>query len=331
MDIKKDLHDAIMNLSCDDSKANDEYSDRRNAYYYGYLDARLAAAELALTHPVAAVAPVAIPAGYALTTIEPTNSMLAAYICHSEIDDPGRLCPVGYKAAIAASPSPAAQDAATGEQQTITQRDSALRAEPAVQLNARDAMLSALRKAVVALAHASDNPLYMEAYEAASNAIEAEVASRCRVEGANTKENVPVELQAAPEQGAQVPSIAYPTTYADLARLTPLQLWNRWRPQGRTVSAREAFIAAREIPFSASVAVPIGKKAAAPDRKVTLLKAAYELLSKQREAGEVLNLLAETVFYDDADCDGGCLLEDIEIALNDQGARSAARQSGRGV
>lgn len=51
------------------------------------------------------------------------------------------------------------------------------------------------------------------------------------------------------------------------------------------------------------------------DRKATLLKAAYELLKKQESATYVLNLLYETVRYDDADCDGFCLMEDIANEL----------------
>lgn len=51
------------------------------------------------------------------------------------------------------------------------------------------------------------------------------------------------------------------------------------------------------------------------DRKVTLLKACRELLKKQENSGYVLDLLSETVFYDEAECDGNCLLEDIEIEL----------------
>jgi hypothetical protein len=82
----------------------------------------------------------------------------------------------------------AAKSAVVGE------RDSALRAEPAGQHEPRDAMLSALRKAVVALAHASDNPMYTEAYEAVSNAIEAEVDARCRAEGGVTCNNSSSEL-----------------------------------------------------------------------------------------------------------------------------------------
>lgn len=52
------------------------------------------------------------------------------------------------------------------------------------------------------------------------------------------------------------------------------------------------------------------------ERKDVLLKAAYELLSKQEGSSVVLNLLEETVHYDGADCDGGCLREDIATILN---------------
>jgi hypothetical protein len=51
------------------------------------------------------------------------------------------------------------------------------------------------------------------------------------------------------------------------------------------------------------------------DRKITLLKACRDLLKKQANSSYVLDLLSETVFYDEADCDGNCLLEDIEIEL----------------
>jgi len=52
------------------------------------------------------------------------------------------------------------------------------------------------------------------------------------------------------------------------------------------------------------------------NRKVVLLKACRDLLKKQKDADYVLDLLSETVFYDDADCDGNCLLEDIELELS---------------
>lgn len=46
-----------------------------------------------------------------------------------------------------------------------------------------------------------------------------------------------------------------------------------------------------------------------------LLEATHNLLVKQMESGYVLNLLSETVFYDEAECDGHCLMEDIENLL----------------
>ncbi|HCL4480178.1 TPA: hypothetical protein N2D99_002265 [Clostridium botulinum] len=53
------------------------------------------------------------------------------------------------------------------------------------------------------------------------------------------------------------------------------------------------------------------------DREITLLKACRDLLKKQENSSYVLDLLEETVFYDDADCDGYCLLGDIEMVLSD--------------
>jgi len=46
-------------------------------------------------------------------------------------------------------------------------------------------------------------------------------------------------------------------------------------------------------------------------RAKTLLKAAGTLLKKQEDSIYVLNLLTETVYYDEAECDGLCLLDDI--------------------
>ncbi len=51
------------------------------------------------------------------------------------------------------------------------------------------------------------------------------------------------------------------------------------------------------------------------DRKTVLLEAAYKLLKKQDDSGIVLNLLEQTVFYDGTDCDGSCLMEDIQLEL----------------
>jgi hypothetical protein len=53
------------------------------------------------------------------------------------------------------------------------------------------------------------------------------------------------------------------------------------------------------------------------ERAVILLKAAKELLSKQRNSYYVLNMLEETVYYDDAECDGSCLIDDIGYLLDE--------------
>jgi hypothetical protein len=51
------------------------------------------------------------------------------------------------------------------------------------------------------------------------------------------------------------------------------------------------------------------------DRKVTLLKACYDMLKKQDESHYVISPFETTVHYDDADCDGRCLMEDIQHEL----------------
>ena len=53
------------------------------------------------------------------------------------------------------------------------------------------------------------------------------------------------------------------------------------------------------------------------DRKVTLLKACRDLLNKQNESPYVLNMLEELIFYDGVECDGYCLLDDIEMELEE--------------
>ena len=52
-------------------------------------------------------------------------------------------------------------------------------------------------------------------------------------------------------------------------------------------------------------------------RAKTLLKATKELLEKQDNSSYVLNLLEETVFYDEAECDGCCLKDDIGYWLDE--------------
>lgn len=50
-------------------------------------------------------------------------------------------------------------------------------------------------------------------------------------------------------------------------------------------------------------------------RSRVLLKAAYDLLNKQKKSVYVLNLLTETAVWDEADCDGYCLMEEIAELL----------------
>lgn len=50
-------------------------------------------------------------------------------------------------------------------------------------------------------------------------------------------------------------------------------------------------------------------------RAEELLKACTQLFNKQLESLFVLNMLEELIYYDECECDGFCLLEDIEYLL----------------
>jgi len=50
------------------------------------------------------------------------------------------------------------------------------------------------------------------------------------------------------------------------------------------------------------------------DRRDVLLRAAFDLLTKLDRSG--MDVLSATVFYDDADCDGMCLRDDIATQLD---------------
>jgi len=52
------------------------------------------------------------------------------------------------------------------------------------------------------------------------------------------------------------------------------------------------------------------------DRRDLLLRKCVELLGRQDNSSIILNLLCETIYYDDAECDGFCLMEDIKDLLN---------------
>lgn len=64
------------------------------------------------------------------------------------------------------------------------------------------------------------------------------------------------------------------------------------------------------------------------DRATTLLIAVKELLSKQKEAGILIDHPI-TVHYDDADCDGYCLLDDITAFLEEYNKLKGERSDGR--
>lgn len=65
-----------------------------------------------------------------------------------------------------------------------------------------------------------------------------------------------------------------------------------------------------------------GSLNAEEDRAIVLMKACLDLLNKQKESYFVLNLLEQIVVYDEADCDGYCLSDDIEDYLIEKGALS---------
>jgi hypothetical protein len=52
------------------------------------------------------------------------------------------------------------------------------------------------------------------------------------------------------------------------------------------------------------------------DRRLILLRAAYDLLKACNEGPYVKNALEQTVFYDEAECDGFCLANDIAAELD---------------
>lgn len=52
------------------------------------------------------------------------------------------------------------------------------------------------------------------------------------------------------------------------------------------------------------------------DRKTVLLKAAYDILKKVKDAPYVESAMEMTAFYDEAECDGFCLMEDIATELD---------------
>ena len=58
------------------------------------------------------------------------------------------------------------------------------------------------------------------------------------------------------------------------------------------------------------------------DRGVVLLNAVRELLEIQEKRGVVVNILNQCVYYDEAMCDGQCVLDDIRAYLEELGVGS---------
>ncbi len=54
------------------------------------------------------------------------------------------------------------------------------------------------------------------------------------------------------------------------------------------------------------------------NRERVLLQACLDLLRKCNEGPYVKDALGQTVFYDEAECDGNCLMEDIEALLEEE-------------
>ena len=54
-------------------------------------------------------------------------------------------------------------------------------------------------------------------------------------------------------------------------------------------------------------------------REHILLRAAYQLLKKQDQSHYVLNLLEEDTVWDEATCDGYCLMEEAKDLLEEVG------------
>jgi hypothetical protein len=58
------------------------------------------------------------------------------------------------------------------------------------------------------------------------------------------------------------------------------------------------------------------------ERLETLAKAFRQMFVKQSRSPYVLNCMTESYLYDDAECDGACLLDDIDSALASQESKT---------
>lgn len=53
-------------------------------------------------------------------------------------------------------------------------------------------------------------------------------------------------------------------------------------------------------------------------RELVLLRATYQLLKQQTETPYVINVLEQSTVWDEARCDGYCLMEEIEELLTER-------------
>jgi hypothetical protein len=53
-------------------------------------------------------------------------------------------------------------------------------------------------------------------------------------------------------------------------------------------------------------------------RERELLKAAYDILKKCHDSTYVLDVMSTTAFYDEVDCDGYCLANDIANLIGEE-------------
>lgn len=53
------------------------------------------------------------------------------------------------------------------------------------------------------------------------------------------------------------------------------------------------------------------------DRKAVLLRAAYDILKKCNESPYTISAIEATAYWDDAECDGSCLLQEIADELGE--------------
>ena len=65
------------------------------------------------------------------------------------------------------------------------------------------------------------------------------------------------------------------------------------------------------------------------NRAEILLRAAYDLLKKAHDAHYVLHAPEIEIFYDEADCDGACLMDDIAIELDIEDGTKPLKRSAK--